>query len=55
MESIKIYEVQMKDKNGEWKVWNRYETECLGASTKERAELGFQTAKCYGECRIVEK
>lgn len=50
---MKVYEVQMKV-NGEWKVWQRYDQEACGISTKERAEMGFKVARCYGECRIVE-
>lgn len=46
------YVVEMLVK-GEWKVWARYEEECMG-STKERAEAGLKVARCYGECRLVK-
>jgi len=49
------YIVEMKDKNGEWKVWQRYDQPACGISTKERAEMGLKIASCYGECRIVEE
>lgn len=49
-----IYKVEMKV-NGEWKLWQRYDQECMGSSTKERAEKGLQIARCYGECRIVKE
>lgn len=37
--------------NGEWKVWARYET----ADAEQRAEMGMKVARCYGECRLVER
>ena len=48
-----IYVVEMLV-NGEWKVWARYEEGCMGISAKERAESGLKTARCYGECRMIE-
>jgi len=40
------YKVEMKI-NGTWKVWGWFET-------KEAAKKGYDYARCYGECRIVE-
>lgn len=34
--------------NGEWKVWNR-------TNDSEIAQLMYNKARCYGECRIVER
>ena len=48
------YAVEMKV-NGEWKVWQTYDEPACGVSPKERAEMGLHIARCYGECRIVEK
>lgn len=39
--------------NGEWKVWNTYDTGCAGLTAEQRAELGMMTARQYGECRLV--
>jgi hypothetical protein len=49
-----MYVVEMKV-NGVWKVWNRYNESACGMSPRERAEEGLKIARCYGECRIVEK
>lgn len=39
------YIIEIKDKNGEWALWGKAETE-------EEAQLKYNAARCYAECRI---